>query len=128
MTVGSTLSFVGFVIAVLYLAAFFRAFARIGRTEANRFVSSFPMPKTSLVGAALIAAVLVVPNAAIATGLAVLGLVWLAYETRVLHRKMRELGFDTAFERQLFRISFLPPLAIACLLAGKFWFTSDGAS
>jgi hypothetical protein len=121
------LSVAGVLIGAVYFVLFFLTFAKLGRAEADRLVSAFA-GKTYFAEAALLAAVLLVPTAVVAIILAVIGFAWLGRETWLQHRRMRELAFDATFERRMFRISFLVPLAIACLLAGKFWPNSYGAA
>ena len=128
MTVASMFSVAGILIAALYFVLFYLALAKLGRAETDRFIAAFAGRKTHLVAAALLAGVLFVPSAVIAMTLAVLGLAWGARETLQQHRRIRELAFDAAFERRLFRIGFLVPLFIACLLAAKFWPHGYGAS
>jgi len=129
MSVRDILSVAGLLIGALYFILFFRTFVKVGRAEADRFIATFAKRKRyNLVLVLLIVAALSIPNAIIATVLAVAALGWGIHETRLQDRQMRDLAFDPVFVRQLFRTSFLVPVAIACLLASKFLPNSHGAS
>lgn len=122
MHVGTFLLLLGFVTLAIYAWLFTRTIRSANPEELLRYHSIFARKKVSMVGAALVIGAFLVPVVWVATSLAVATLAWIALATINQRRRMHELGFERNFTEQLYRVSFVSPLAIGCLLASKLWF------
>jgi hypothetical protein len=128
MTVGSLLFVFGGLTVALYFVLFYRTFATLDRTEWQRFTATFATGKERLVDVGLLGGMFLVPNVTLAVTLAVVAFGWIAWASLLQHSKMREMAFDPAFERRLFRISFLVPIGVGCLFASKLWYHAQSVS
>lgn len=122
MHVGTALLLLGLVMLAIYARLFTRTVRSADPEELLRYHSIFARKKLNMVGALLIFGAFLVPVVWVATSLGVATLGWIALGTINQRRKMRELGFERSFTERLYRVSFVSPLAIGCLLASKVWF------
>jgi hypothetical protein len=118
---GSLLIVIGFVLLVAYLIVFWLTMRSAGE-EAVRYSDLFAgSRKSNLLGAMLVVAALLVPGLIAPVVLAIAAFAWMAVATARQHAQMRRENFSRTFERRLLRISFLSPIAIACVLGGTLW-------
>jgi hypothetical protein len=125
MRLGTILLMLGVAGIVTYAWLFVGTMQRAGLGEVKRYSVVFAArKKTNLLVAILVVGAFLIPVAWLAAGLLIAILGWSTYTTVGQRRRMYELNFNQSFTERLFRVSFLSPLAICCLLASKWWFAA----
>jgi hypothetical protein len=127
MKVGSILLFIGIVALPTYFVLFYGTFRGAGE-DAERYLETFGDSKRrNLVTMVLVITAFVVPNPVVAVAIMTIAIAWTFKESFLQHKKMRELSFNTDFERRLMWVSFVSPIAILCLFGSKLWFQAHAA-
>ena len=113
-------TYVGISLLIVYFAIFYWVFKTAGTETSEKYKRTFSgQVKFNILTGLLLLAAFWVSDLLLAACLFLAAIVGVIWATMHQHKRMKLVGFNSAFSSRLLRTSFLSIVAISCIFAGK---------